>query len=358
MATRSHEDPADRRRVTLVQVAERAGVSRSAASFVLSGRTDQRISAETFARVRQAAAELGYTPNITARTLRTGRSGAVALVSDFVSSTSFANGMIRGALQLLGERDMLLFTVETQGDSRMELALVQNLLDRQVDGVIYASMFTRAVTVPALLRAVPLVLLNCVSEGGDPVVSVVPDEQAAGLSAIRVLLEAGHRDGIHFVGDFPPGTTGGASWRGWHPLALPQRLAGVRAGLAAVGAELAGVSHIVDWDVASGHRAVAELLRGRPAPTAIVCINDAVGAGAYRAVREAGLDVPQDVSIVAFDGSTLAGALDPPLASVALPQEELGRTAARLLLDGAAGAPEVHRVPMPLLGSASVAPPR
>ncbi len=163
------------RRVTLAHVAERAGVSRSAVSFVLSGRTDQRLSEETSARVRRAAEELGYRPNAAAQTLRTGRSGTVALVSDFVASTSHANSMVRGARRRCASRDRCCSRFDTQGDPAVEAQVLENLLSRSVDGVLYASMFTRVVDVPAALQRVPHVLLNCLPAGAvDGVRAVVP----------------------------------------------------------------------------------------------------------------------------------------------------------------------------------------
>ncbi|MBF4617773.1 LacI family DNA-binding transcriptional regulator [Clavibacter sp. VKM Ac-2873] len=343
--------------MTLAQVAERAGVSRSAVSFALTGRTDQRLSTETIARIQHAAAELGYRPNMTARTLRTGRSGTVALVSDFVSSTSHANSMVRGALDALRERDTILFTVDTQGDDRQEEQLLESLLGRTIDGVLYASMFTRVVRTPALLDQVPHVLLNCVPDTG-VAQAVVPDEEAAGSDAARALLDHGHLDRIWFVGSFPAGVTGGSPWRGWAPVALAERLAGVRRALADAGAVLAGVQEVAhDWDIDDGRDAVARLLSTGARPSALVCANDPIAAGAYQALHRAGLRVPEDVSVVAFDGSAISRALDPPLASVALPQLELGRLAVELLFDRAAE-PAVHRVPMALIAGGSIGPVR
>ena len=106
-------------RVTLAQVAARAGVSPTAASFVLSGRTDQRIAEETQQRVRTAADELGYQPNLTARILRTGTSGTIALVSDFITSTPYASAAVRGALEA-ARRTTRLYIAETLGDPDLE----------------------------------------------------------------------------------------------------------------------------------------------------------------------------------------------------------------------------------------------
>ncbi|RIJ05870.1 LacI family transcriptional regulator, partial [Clavibacter michiganensis subsp. insidiosus] len=99
------------------------------------------------------------------------------------------------------------------------------------------------------------------------------------------------------------------------------------------------------------------LLGSGARPTALVCADDAVAAGAYQALHRVGLRVPEDVSVVAFDGSAISRALDPPLASVALPQLELGRRAVELLLDRQAE-PAVHRIPMRLIPGESVGPAR
>lgn len=343
-------------RVTLTDVAALAGVSRGAVSFVLNGRTDQRISAATSERVLAAARELGYRPNLTARVLRTGTSGTVALISDFISSTSTANAMIRGALQELRGLGRTLFTVDTLGESDLEEQLVHNLLDRQVDGFLYSAMFTRAVVVPQSLRGVPLVLLNCCSADDFTAPAVIPDERGAGAAAAAALLAAGHREDIYFVGDLSPGMTGGAHWHSWAPLALPERLAGIGAELARSSVQLAGsVAIETDWKPSFAFDAVRGLLARGIRPRALICVNDATAFGAYQALAEAGLRVPDDVSVVAFDDSELAQWLRPGLSSVALPQEELGRQAARLLTAGGVG---TVRVSMPLRYRESIGPPR
>lgn len=343
-------------RVTLADVAARAGVSRGAVSFVLNGRTDQRISAATSERVLTAAKELGYRPNLTARVLRTGTSGTVALISDFISSTSTANAMVRGALQELRAQGRTLFTVDTLGEPDLEERLVHNLLDRQVDGFLYAAMFTRTVIVPPALRGVPLTLLNCRSGDDFAAPTVLPDEEGAGAAAAAALLAAGHRADIYFLGDLPPGMTGGAQWHSWAPLALPERLAGLRGELARASVHLAGTVPIdTDWEPAHAFDALQGLLGRGVRPGALVCVNDAVAFGAYQALAEAGLRVPEDVSIVSFDDSDLARWLRPGLSSVALPQEELGRVAARMLAEGST---RTARVPMPLHSRASIGPPR
>ena len=344
-------------RVTLAQVAARAGVSTTAASFVLSGRDDQRIAPATQERVRKAAEDLGYRPNLTARTLRTGTSGTIALVSDYVSSTPYASDVLRGALEAARRHDMLLYIAESLGDEDVEQRLLQGLADRGVDAVIYAAMFTRRIVVPDLVRKMPLVLLNCVSDDVTAA-AVLPDEVGAGREAAQLLIDAGHRSGIHFVGHTPPGFRGGIQWKESEPLALPQRLSGVESALAEAGLALSATPPLDEWEPANGRLAVKALLAAGAAPRALICINDRVAFGAYQALQAAGLSVPEDVSVVSFDGSELAGWLEPGLTSLALPHEEMGRTAVDTLFTKSPPPGSRRLVPMPVHSRGSVGPAR
>jgi LacI family transcriptional regulator len=347
----SRRTPA-RRRVTLRDVAEHAGVSVTAASFVLNGREDQRIAIATQQRVRDAAEDLGYRPDLTARILRTGTSGTVAVVSDFISTTGYAGGVVRGALEAARQHGSLIYIAETLADEDVEYELLQSMLDRRVDGFVYASMFTREVRVPDPLRDVPLVLLNCTS----PDVSapaVLPDEVAAGTAAARALVDAGHRDGIWFVGALPPGLRGTARWGDRPPIALQQRLTGIRSEFKKEGVRLAGTLKVADWEPSDGRRAVADAVRDGADVRALICVNDRVALGAYQALSAAGMDIPGDVSVVSFDDSELAMWLQPELTSVALPHEELGRAAVDVLLSGAR-APHRTLVQMPRRDRGSV----
>ncbi|MET8980081.1 LacI family DNA-binding transcriptional regulator [Streptomyces sp. NPDC004539] len=338
-----------RRRVTMTDVARLAGVSPTTASFVLAGRRDMRISGDAEERVRRAARELGYRPNLTARGLRTSVTRTIALISDTIATTQFAGEVIHGALDAAGARDHVLFVAETEGDPRTETRLVEGMLDRQVDGFVYATMYSREVRLPAALRDARVVLLNCYTE--DTLApSVLPDEVGAGRDAAGVVLGAGHRDGVHAVGGrhLTDATPDGV-WAGW------ERMRGVEEVLAGAGVRLDGVAEC-DWQPEDGHREVLRLLGAGTVPRALICLNDRIALGAYQALQESGLRVPDDVSVVSFDDSDLARWLRPGLTSVALPHYRLGRTAVELLLDGETGA-AVHRVPMPVMLRASHARP-
>jgi LacI family transcriptional regulator, galactose operon repressor len=333
-------------RATLLQVAQRAGVSRSTASFVLTGRhLDMRISEDARQRVLRAAQELDYRPNLMARSLRTKVTRTIALVSDTLASDPYAGRAIQGSLAAAIAHGHLLFIGETEGDAVVEQKLISDFLDRQVDAFIYASMFTRYVRVPQALRGRPVVLLNCLTKTAHPKQhAVIPDELTAGSSAAKVLTDAGHHDGIYLVGSSAE-----------HVVAGRERLAGIREGLASAGAKLAGTIEC-NWWPDSAYDGVSRTLASGARPKAFICLNDRIALGAYQALRGAGLTVPDDVSVVSFDDSELAAWLRPQLTSICLPHYELGWRSVELLL-GPAQDPAVVRLPMLVRQRASVGKP-
>jgi LacI family transcriptional regulator len=333
-------------RATLLQVAQRAGVSRSTASFVLAGRhLDMRISEDARQRVLRAAQELDYRPNLMARSLRTKVTRTIALVSDTIASDPYAGRAIQGSLAAAVAHGHLLFIGETEGDPVIEEKLISDFLDRQVDAFVYASMFTRYVRLPRLLRGRPVVLLNCLTRAAKPAQhAVIPDEVAAGWSAAKVVIEAGHRDGIHLVGNPTERVFAGR-----------ERIVGIREGLTAAQAKLAGTVEC-NWWPDSAYEAVSKALAGGLRPKALICINDRVALGTYQALRQAGLTIPDDVSVVSFDDSELAAWLRPQLTSISLPHYQLGWQAVELLL-GEPAEPSVRRIPMPVRHRASVGKP-
>jgi LacI family transcriptional regulator len=333
-------------RATLLQVAQRAGVSRSTASFVLAGRhLDMRISEDARQRVLRAAQELDYRPNLMARSLRTKVTKTIALVSDTLASDPYAGRAIHGSLAAAVAHGHLLFIGETEGDPVIEEQLISDFLDRQVDAFLYASMFTRYVRLPKLLRDRPVVLLNCLTRAARPAQhAIIPDEVAAGWNAARTLLEAGHRHGIHLVGNPSELVFAGR-----------ERLAGIREGLSASGTRLAGTVEC-DWWPDSAYESVSRALAEGLRPKALICLNDRIALGAYQALRAAGLTIPDDVSVLSFDDSELAAWLRPQLTSISLPHYQLGWQAVEKLL-GPLTDPAVMRIPMPVRHRASVGKP-
>jgi LacI family transcriptional regulator len=335
-------------RATLADVARRAGLSKTTASMVLNGREGTRLSAEAHQRVFAAAEELGYRPNVAARSLRTRKTDTIAFVSDVVATTRFAGDLIRGALDAARERDHVLLIAETQGDAAFEQHAIDAMLDRQVDGVIYAAMATRRLTVPPALLPGPVVLLNATSPDAQP--CVVPDDERAGRTAVAALLDTGHHDRIALIGrnrlkETDPEVS----------LAAHSRLRGIRDALAAAGTTLCHEAFCREWLPEHGYKAMQVILRKPTRPTAVICMNDRLAFGAYQALAGAGLAVPHDVSVVSFDDDPIAAWLRPGLSTIALPHVQMGRRAVELLLDGRTTGPAV--VPMTMRRRGSVAPP-
>lgn len=343
-----------RKRVTLADVARKAGVSQTAASFVLAGRRqDMRISAEVEERVLQAVRETGYRPNIVSRGLRTGTTLTIGFVSDTVSTTPFAGHLIWGALDAAREYGHLLLIAETEGDAELEQQHVEAMHDRQVDGIILASMYTRTVRPPKALLDSPAVLLNALPKGRPSLPCVVPDEAGAGRTAARVLLDAGHHEGICLIGAGPDSAEAPRD-----SVAAVERLQGILETLQSAGVQVAAAVGCSSWQPEHGFEATQQLLAAGPRPSALICFNDRLALGAYQALADAGLDVPADVSVISFDDDVFASWIRPQLTTVALPHYELGRAAVERLLDQAGDSDghqlRIHRIPMPLRTRGSV----
>jgi LacI family transcriptional regulator len=334
------------RRVTLHEVAARAGVSATTVSYILNGRSDQmRISETTQQRVRQAALDLDYRPNPSARSLRTRSTRTVGLVSDLLAGGQFASQMITGANLSARGQDHFILVGESQGDPDLEALLVQALIDQHVDGIVYARVITTDLTLPPILATSRTVQLNCFDVSA-AAPAVVPDDYQGGRAAVDALLAGGIRDGVHLVGSAP---AAGGTARGL-------RLDGIRDALAS--ARTALVTEVgCDWSVPAAYAATVEFLESGGRPRGLICMNDRIAMGVYQALAECRLRVPDDVSVVSFDGSELAGWLRPRLTSVTLPYAAMGARAVDLLLSTEIEAPRVVRVPMTVSHGLSVREP-
>ena len=168
-----------KRSPTIRDVARLAGVSPTTVSFVLNDVGGISISGRTRERVRRSVRDLGYRPNATAKQLRARRSHAIGFITDEIASTPHAGGIIGGAQDAAWENDKVLMIVNTCRNRRIEESAVEMMLERRVEGIIYAAMFHQAVEPPKVSGEVPMVLLDCYSEDGRWA-SVVPDEVSGG----------------------------------------------------------------------------------------------------------------------------------------------------------------------------------
>ncbi|MBG6054942.1 LacI family transcriptional regulator [Salinibacterium sp. CAN_S4] len=334
------------KRATLADVARLAGLSPTSASMILNGRPDTRLSQDAHDRVNAAAEALGYRPNIAARGLRTDKTLTVGFISDLVATTRFASGLIKGALEAAEAAGHVVLVLETGGDPAREAEAIAAVLDRQVDGIIFATMRARELFVPDLPAGTAVVMLNATNPRFPA--SVLPDEFEGGAQAVRLLVQAGHRSGIALMGQ-----NDDVERDAFRSATVSRRVAGIRSAMESEGLTFVAEESIWLWEPDEGYRATRALLERRDDIRALLCMNDRIAFGAYQALTEAGLSVPQDVSVVSFDNDELAAYLRPGLTTVGLPHVQMGKRAVEALLsDHPTGQ---ILVPMPVVLRSSIA---
>jgi LacI family transcriptional regulator len=336
-----------KRKATSQDVAELAGVSRSAVSLVLNGRGTGNVSSERQAAIRRAAKRLNYTPNSVAVSLRNQRTNTIGVVTDAIATTAFGGKLLSGAADAARTEGCLLLVIDTQRDPERESAAFSTLVGRQVDGLMFAGMELRPFHAPEPMHTAPSVLSNCY-EPDNAVTSVSCDEVGGGHRATELLLEAGHRDIVMLSG-----TT--------DVVATARRVEGYLSAVRATGVE-PRPPVTTGWEIDKGYAAAMRVLDSESRPTGIVCANDRVAMGVALAAARLGLALPRDLSVVGYDDDeNVAPCLVPPLTTIRLPHYEMGWEAMRFLLRRIAGEspeqPEQLMLPCPAVVRYSVAPP-
>lgn len=303
--------------VSLKDIAARAGVSFQTVSKVLQGKGS--VAPETRALIMRAAEELGYVPNVLARSLVNQQTATIGIVaadfSDFVLA-QFVVGAERearrqGQCTIIGSLD------QDGSDSERYIRL---LMERRVDGMLLAApQLEQNERVGEMLRdLLPVVSMHHVS--GAHISTVGSDHSQTGLLATQHLLELGHRR---------IGTITGPQER----IVTQSRLRGYQRAL-----KMAAIEHdpeLVeesDWEVEGGYAATHRLLERVPDVTALYVHNDTMAVGALSALHERGMRVPQDCAVVGCDDMPMAAHMIPPLTTVHIPLYETGEAAVRLLL--------------------------
>ncbi len=338
---------------TLKDVAQVAGVSSATASLVLNGRADGRVSADLADRVEKAAEKLNYRPNLVARSLRTQVSKTLGLISNDVATSPFAGAMLAGAKEIAWKQGWLLFLVNTNEDKEMEAAATHSLIQRNVDGFIYAAMYHQEIDTPDFFKGQTVVLLDCV-DSKKRYDSVVPEEYEGAVGAVEYLISQGHTKIAHITTN--ENTIAGRDRLRAYKDVLQKNNIEIRDNYVIE----ANFSNSID-----GYQVTKKLLTLKDRPTAIFCYTDRMAMGAYEAITEAGLSIPEDISVVGFDNQlNIADALRPALTSVQLPHYEMGAWAATRLLEAIdpqnSGPlkPAHVRIACPLVVRNSVAPPK
>jgi LacI family transcriptional regulator len=335
-----------RRSVTLRDVAAAARVHVATASRALDAETAHPVSPETRARVKRAAEELGYRHHMMARGLRRGFSSTVGVVVADLENPYTAL-VLRGLQSRLESGDYMALMTESRDDSQVLERAVGHLLARQVDGLVVLAV--RSGDLDRVLKWATRVPVVLAVRGlpGSGVPAVTHDDLGGARLAAEHLAELGHRRVVQLPGppDMQP---------------FRDRYDGFAEAAAELGLEALAVPPASRPTFGEGRRLMGVALEGRDRATAVFAHNDAMAMGAVRALRDAGLGCPGDVSVVGYNDVPMADCLDPPLTTIRLDGHEVGRQAGEAVLAAIRGLPVPlggQPSPAELVVRASAAPP-
>lgn len=321
------------RKITIVDVAAEAGVSFGTVSRVINN--DVHVRPETRRRVLEAMERMGFVANRQARSLAGGKTDAIGLLVPDLG-TGYIGEIIRGidAELTLQERDLILYT--THRTASKEANYVANLATGMVDGLLLVLPRNPADYVGTLMqRNFPFVLIDHQGTGQDCPAVGATNWQGA-YDATEHLVKLGHRRIGFITGSMDLGCA-------------QDRLAGYRAALRTY--HLPDARELIyegDFFQQDGYAGASALLDLPHPPTAIFASNDVMAMGAMDAIRNRGLRIPDDVSVLGFDDIPQAAVVRPALTTVQQPLEKMGRVAAQMLLDSLAAAePLVQRMELP-----------
>ncbi len=304
--------------VTIKDLARIAGVSHSTVSRAL--RNHPAISPETVERIRALAVEQGYRVSAAARSLKTSRSQAIGIILSYIDDPYFSR-VLEGVEDTVQPEGFGLFVAASHHDVQRERTAVTAMMEHRVDGVILCTPPFRVENSRQMEGSgLPLAVVN--NQGVDGYdYSVDHDDEQGARQVVRYLISQGHRR-LAYLGNALSGLTN------------QHRLSGYR-----IEMESAGLPVCQNWIFngpdgrpEGGYAGARYFLDLPERPSAIVCFNDMMAIGLARGLQEAGLRIPQDISVTGFDDIDLAAYLTPPLTTYNQPRYELGVEAARLML--------------------------
>jgi LacI family transcriptional regulator len=304
--------------VTIRDVAQAAGVHVSTVSRALNPAKRGLISAEVLRVVEEAALKLGYRPNRAASALRTGRTHTIGVLVPDITNPVFPP-ILQGIEASAAARGYFVFVTNVV-DHALARPIVERMLAQRVDGLVMATATRDDPLVDYIAKAgMHAVLVNRADETGR-LPAVVSDDRLAMKLAVDHLVVTGHRRIGHLAGpqNIPTGVG---------------RRQGVEQALSDRGLEMACVVECESYSREAGRVAMKLLLSAPALPDAVVCCNDLVALGAYDALREQGMRVPEDMSITGHNDMPLVDMVNPPLTTIRLPHRELGWRAAEMLFD-------------------------
>lgn len=313
-------------RPTIREVAARAGVSHQTVSRVINN--SDRVNPDTRLRVEAAIAELGYQPNAIARSMARGRTHTLACVAPNLTDFTFAS-IIEGAEQEARQHGYFLLTASAPDEDNFHNLMEQLLASQMAEGLLVVTPYIRPHHAQ-LPRYVPTVFVAA-DPGLEGVPSVTLDEVSAGAMATQHLIELGHRQIAHITGPIQEDCS-------------RNRQRGYQNAMQSAGLDPdRGLTQEGDWSATSGYQAVQHWIKQGARFTAIFAQNDRMAIGAIHALRVAGIQVPQEVSVIGFDDMPLASYFDPPLTTIRQDTLSMGGKAARLLIQSIEAPGKMHR---------------
>jgi LacI family transcriptional regulator len=305
-------------RVTISDVAREAGVSLMTVSRVVNNKED--VSSSTRQHVLEVIQELGYRPSSIARGLVTQRTSTLGVVVPDIDNPYFS-GMVRGAEEMAYSDDYSVLLCNTNEEPERELAVLQSLEEKQIDGLLLCSSRLSEDELKKVIDRFPAVVLASRNLDGACVGAALIDEPAGGRMIAEHLLGTGHKS-IGLIFGPPISYSARGRLKGFHE-ALTK----------------AGLPHHPEWirrcspTIDEGYKATKKLLQDHPELTALVCHNDLVAVSALQACADLNLRVPEDIAIIGYDDIPIAALVTPALTTCRIPRLDLGAGAMRLLLD-------------------------
>ncbi|MEA3311895.1 MAG: LacI family DNA-binding transcriptional regulator [candidate division WOR-3 bacterium] len=303
-------------RLTIRDVAHAAGVSINTVSRALSGKPD--VNEETRKTILSAAEKLGYRPNKLARGLQSNKTQTVGVVITDIANPFFS-ALVKGVEESAREENYSIVLQDTDENYEKEKEAIQVLLAEQVDGLLITPVQTSKETIEDLKRTgLPFVLLGRHFDGLETDY-VVTDDVQGGFQTTEHLIELGHKRIAMINGPL-------------HISSAKERFQGYQKALDHYGIELdesilsAGAITTED-----GYKVAKSLLGRQPQPTAVFAYSDFVAFGVMKAIREVGLEIPEDIAVMGYDDVEFSSCLEVPLTTVRIPKRELGRKAMKLL---------------------------
>jgi DNA-binding LacI/PurR family transcriptional regulator len=305
--------------ITIKDIAKLAGVSHSTVSRALRG--NSLVAEETAARIRMVAEERGYLPSAAARSLKTNRTRVLGVIVSSIADPFFSE-ILFGIEEYAQERNYSVSIAASQHDPVKERRVVQAMLEQRTDGlIICSSSFSTRQVNELLSRGFPVIMVNQ-QAAENYNFSIYHDDLDGSRQITRYLIELGHQR-IAYLGNANSGRTTMDRESGFQVEMDEHRLA--------VPAEY--IFHVPCGDPELGLLAVDHFMGLEKPPTALFCFNDMLAIGVLKGCKNKGINVPCDLSVAGFDNISYSAFTYPTLTTFNQPKREIGREAARLLLD-------------------------